>query len=215
SGATLTETQFDNLWNTVQGETPADWNWNGNAQDLCIQRVHLRNLFVRLTLQYYADQSQHYGRYTLDRSESSTNAPVEIPERDEAFTAYVVRGSCLGLYGTDGNLQFRDILQDGEVVYTCRDGIWYRGTGYFGTRVGPTVRHPSPEEFVDALMAFMDPQVPVRPENILTSKEDLLAAIINYLSVGAYDNQSFAFGEARQALIDALANFTGSSTENP
>lgn len=215
SGATLTEAQFSNLWNTVQGRAPADWNWNGNADDLCIQRIHLDNLFVRLTLQYYQDQPQHRGRYTLDHRGITTNAPALLSDTAHAFTSYAIRGSHLGLHGTNGTLQFRDILQDNDTVYTCRNGIWYRGTGYFGTRMGPTVRHPSPEELVDALMAFMDPQVPLWPENIQASKEDLLAAIINYLSIGAYDNQSLAFSEAQQALIDAWEEFTGVNANDP
>ncbi|MCB1128554.1 MAG: hypothetical protein KDM81_18810 [Verrucomicrobiae bacterium] len=108
-----------------------------------------------------------------------------------------------------------DILQDSDAVYTCRNGIWYRGTGYFGSRVGPTVRHPTPEEFVDALMSFMNPQVPVWSENLESSKQELLAAIANFLSVGAYDNQSGAMSEAQQDMIDAWVDFTGANPNKP
>lgn len=215
TGAVLEADQFDSIWNTAQGQVPADWDWNGNREDLCIQRVDFGDLFVQLTLRYYENQPEHRGMYVLDSQEAPVNLPALLPNEASSFAPFVIRGTCLSLYGTDGAVQLRDIIQDNDAVYTCRDGVWYRGTGRLGNRVGPSIRHPTPEEFADALMAFLKPEIPVWSHNHATSKADLEAAIINFLTAGAYDNQSSAMGQAQQALIDAWVNFTGAAPNKP
>ncbi len=214
TGATLTTNQFNNLWMTAQGQVPADWNWNGNPGDLCIERMHLGDLFVEVSLRYYADAPQHRGKYTLDSQEVTTNAPALLPGLT-TFAPYVIRGTYLSLYGTNAVLQFRDIVQDNEIIYTCRNGIWYRGLGRLGSRLGPVIRHPTPEEFADGLIAFLSPEIPLWSQNNGSTKSDLAAAIVDFLSVGAYDNQSQAMGAAQQALIDAWVEFTGASPNKP
>ncbi|MCB1129210.1 MAG: hypothetical protein KDM81_22110, partial [Verrucomicrobiae bacterium] len=218
SGVALTTNQFNNLWSTAQGEVPADWNWNGNPDDLCIQRVDFGDLFVALTLRYYADEPQHYGRYTLDSRESTTNLTALLPYvsgQNPVFSPFVIRGTYLSLYGTNGVLQFRDIIQDNATIYTCRDGVWYRGLGRSGSRVGPAIRHPTPEEFADALAAFLSPEVPLWPDNGGATKSDMEAAIMNFLTVGATDNQGNAMNDAQEALIDAWVEFTGANPNKP
>ena len=215
SGATLTTSQFANLWTTAQGQTPADWNWNGDPDDLCIRPLHLDDLFVQVTLRYYTNAPQHHGKYTLDSRGITTNAPTLLPLPELPFSPYVIRGTYLSLYGTNDVVQFRDMLQEDAITYTCRNGVWYRGSGRLGNRVGPVIRHPTPEEFADGLMAFLSPQIPNWSQNTRASKSDLETAIVNFLTLGAQDNQSAAMAAAQQALIDALVAFTGAQPNKP
>ena len=218
SGATLTTTQFANLWTTAQGQTPADWNWNGDPDDLCIRPLHLDDLFVQVTLRYYTNAPQHHGKYTLDSRGITTNAPTLLPLPELPFSPYVIRGTYLSLYGTNDVLQFRDMMQDNNLTnltYTCRNGVWERGLGGFDKRVGPVIRHPTPEEFADGLLAFLDPKIPLWDQNPGSTKSDLETAIVNFLTLGAQDNQSAAMAAAQQALIDVLVDFTGAPPNKP
>jgi hypothetical protein len=214
SGATLTASQFSNLWVTAQGQVPAGWNWAGRAEDLCIERVQLADLFVRVTLRYHTPAPEHQGRYTLASQGFTTNAPALLPGLTN-FSPYVVRGTFLSLFGTNNVLQFRDVVQEEDVVYTCRNGVWHRGLGTYGSRVGPVIRHPTPQEFADGLMSFMSPEVPLWAQNTTATKAQLQSAITNFLSVGAYNNQSAAMGNAQKALIDAWVAFTGANPNKP
>ena len=212
SGAALTTAQFSNLWNAADGRKPADWVWDGDADDLCLQRVALSDLFVTVTLRYREDAPQHRGRY-LASAAPTTNGHTIL-----AFTPATntyLRGTLLSLFGTNGTLQFRDVLQENGRVYTCQDGVWRLGEGSSGSRIGPVVRHPSPEEFADALAAFMDPDVALWPNNTGTTKADLFSAITNFLAVGAYNNQGSAMDAAQQALIDGWVDFTGAQPNKP
>ncbi len=214
TGATLTASQFSNLWVTAQGQVPAGWTWAGRADDLCVERVHLADLFVRVTLRYHTTASEHQGRYTLDSQGFTTNAPALLPGLTN-FSPYVVRGTFLSLYGTNNVLQVRDVLQEDDVIYTCRNGVWHRGLGTFGSRVGPVIRHPTPQEFADGLMSFMSPEVPRWSQNTTTTKAQLESAIINFLTVGAYSNQTSSMGTAQKAMIDAWVAFTGANPNKP
>jgi hypothetical protein len=217
SGAVLDANEFGNLWNIAQGQVPADWNWNGNPEDLCIQRMQLGDLFVQVTLRYHEDESQHEGMYTLDNQPAGAVLPAVLPNGASTFTTFVIRGTYLSLYGTNGltQLQFRDIIQDNDAIYTCRDGVWYRGMGRLGSRVGPSIRHPTPEEFADGLAAFLNPEIPLWSQNDEATKADLETAIMDFLTVGAYDNQSREMGDAQEALIDAWVAFTGAQPNKP
>ncbi len=214
SGASLTVGQFSNLWSTAQGQVPSDWNWSGNPGDLCIERVHLDDLFVRITLRYHNSSAEHRGKYTLGSQGLTTNSPAQLPGLTN-FVPYVIRGTSLSLYGTNNVLQFRDVVQEDDLVYTCRNGIWYRGLGNGGTRVGPVIRHPTPQEFADCLMNFLSPEVPLWSQNTTSTKSNMETAIINFLTAGAYNNKSSAMGTSQKALIDAWVAFTGANPNKP
>lgn len=213
SGAALTSAQFSNIWNAAQGQVPAGWNWQGNPDDLCIQRVHLGELFVTVTLRYHSDQPAHRGLYSIGSEPGTTNAATLLPANP--FTAQFLRSTYLSLFGTNGALQFRDVLQEDGMVYTCQNGIWRQGEGTRGSRLGPVIRHPTPEEFADAIDAFMDSQVALWPENTSSTKADMFRAITNFLAVGAYNNQSGAMSAAQNVLIDRWVDFTGANPNKP
>lgn len=215
SGTTLGAGQFSNLWSAAQGRAPVDWDWNGNPADLCFQRISFGDLFVELTLRYYEDEPQHRGMYTLDNQHALTSLPALLPNGADSFAPFIVRGTYLSLYGANGVLQFRDIIRDNAIVYTCRNGIWYRGFGRIGSRVGAVIRHPTPEQFVDGLAAFLDPGIPLWPQNTTTSKDEMEAAILNFLALGVSDNQSSAMSVAQETLIDAWVEFNGATPNAP
>ncbi|MCB1128729.1 MAG: hypothetical protein KDM81_19695, partial [Verrucomicrobiae bacterium] len=209
TGATLRQKDFDAIWSTPQGIMPADWEWEGDPNDLCVEQIHLGPLFTEVTLRYYADDASHFGTYAV----ASHPVPNDLPAllSTNTFRTHLLRGSFLSLYGTDGALQFRDILQDDGLIYTCRDGVWHRGMGNLGSRVGPVIRHPTPEEFSDCVAAFMSPEVPLWSDNDSAGKEDLVLALLQFLQTGAEDNQGGAMDEAQEELIDVLVAFTGAN----
>jgi hypothetical protein len=213
TGAALTSEQFNNLWNAARGQIPAGWNWDGNPDDLLIERVQAGDLFVSVTLRYYQDTPPHRGLYLVSSDPVSTNLPSLLPTTP--LTNSFLRGTYLSLHGTNGALQFREILQESGLTYTCQDGMWRLGQGVRGNRIGPVVRHPTPEEFADALGAFLDMGVAVWPDNTSATKQDMVRAITNFLAMGAYDNQSAQMSAAQSALIDAWVAFTGAQINKP
>jgi len=212
NGAALTTAQFSNLWTGLEGQKPADWNWEGDGADLCVNRVSLKDLFVTLVLRYREDTAPHRGRY-LVASGLDTNGHAFLTSTP--FTNSFLRGSHLSLFGTNGVLQVREVLQDDGRIYTCQDGVWRLGEGTSGSRLGPVIRHPTPEEFTDALVAFLDPGVSLWPDNGGTSKAQMFSAITNFLAQGAYQNQGPGMDDAQSALIDAWVDFTGAQPNKP
>lgn len=212
NGATLSSAQFSNLWNTAPAAIPSDWSWPGEPADLCIERIPLDDLFVTVVLRYHADAPPHRGRYLVSHA-PGTNGHALLPSTP--FTNAFLRGSQLTLLGIDGTLQFRDVLQESGRKYTCQNGVWRLGEGSSGSRLGPVIRHPTPEEFADALLAFMDPEVSLWPNNGGASKQQMFQAITNFLALGAYENYGGDMLTAQNALIDAWVDFTGAQPNKP
>ena len=212
NGVQLTTAQFSNLWSVLDGQKPADWNWAGDAGDLCVTRLSLADLFITLVLRYREDTAPHRGRYLVAPG-LGTNGHSLLARTP--FTNCFLRGSHLSLFGTNAVLQVREVLQDNGRIYTCQDGIWRLGEGSSGSRLGPVIRHPTPEEFVDALVAFLDPGVTLWPDNGGTSKAQMFSAITNFLAQGAYHNQGPGMDDAQSALIDAWVDFTGAQPNKP
>jgi prepilin-type N-terminal cleavage/methylation domain-containing protein len=112
SGFLATAT-FSNLWHTAPGTVPSGWNWNGNPDDLLIQRVNLADQFVEVVLNATGTQ---FGRYTIDRG--LTNVLFAAPA-----SLFVVRGTRLGLHGADGRLQTLEIVNE-PMTLAFATGIW-------------------------------------------------------------------------------------------
>lgn len=215
TGATLTTAQFSNVWNTIQGARPAGWVWDGDPNDLFVQRVHLGDLFVKLKLQYYTKtNATDRGYYAVTSSPLLAEANrASLAAPDYALTNYYIRGSYLSLYGPDGVLQFRDILQDDGLIYTCQNRVWRQGLGSRGFRVGPVIRHPTPEEFADCLEIFLTQELWAGNPDV--SLSDMLYNITNFLATCAYDATDGHRLQAQSDLLDAWADFTGASINKP
>jgi hypothetical protein len=81
--------------------------------------------------------------------------------------------------------------------------------------MGPVIRHPTPEEFADVLGAFLDSGVSLWPDNDSATKQDLVSAITDFLTTGAYNNDSPQMSAAQAALIDIWVAFTGAQPNKP
>lgn len=213
TGGVLTTAQFNSFWNCAQGQRPSGLAWDGDPDDLLVQRVHLEDLFAKVTLQYYSAAAVDQGKYVVSSESANAGSPAALIS--SPFSAYYLRGTYLALYGPNGALQFRDVLQESDLVYTCQNGIWRRGQGNRGSRVGPVVRHPTPEEFADALEFFLMDEVTLWPNNTTASKQDMLLAITNFLAVGAYNNQGASMATAQSTLINRWVSFTGAQPNKP
>lgn len=104
---------FSNLWHATPGSVPAGWSWAGNPDDLVIQRVNLADQFVEVALNTTGVQP---GRFSIDRG--STNSLSNTPT-----SLFVVRGTRLGLHGTDGSLQSLEVVNE-PMTLAFATGIW-------------------------------------------------------------------------------------------
>jgi hypothetical protein len=214
-GATLTTAQFSNIWSAAQGQKPAGWEWTGSPNDLCIGRVHFGDLFVSLVLKYYTTNTTDRGRYAVASDRFVTNTPATLAAT--SVTNSYLRGSYLFLYspGSTVTPQFADILQEDNLTYTCQNGVWRRGEGVGANRVGAVIRHPTPEEFADAVLMFMDPETTLWPNNTESTKDQLLYAVLNFLGKGATNNLGEAMSDAQELMIDRWVQFTGAGPNSP
>ncbi len=112
NGLATTAAAFTNVWNTAPGAVPAGWTWNGEGDDLRIERLDLGSVFVPLLLNYdtWTVHLTNRGRFTIDQS--TTNA---LPSSLMVYGAAYIRGTMLGLHGhngTTGTLQTSEVLSE-------------------------------------------------------------------------------------------------------
>lgn len=122
TSGTATAADFAALWNAPDGTVPASWNstWNGNPDDVKIQRINLSPLFVNLVLSTYTSSLQ--GQYKIrDTDNTFYSAPTGT-----GTNAYYLRGTVLDLYSgpaTNAVLNHSAML-DRDISYVFEDGIW-------------------------------------------------------------------------------------------
>lgn len=110
-------TAFNEIWNTPAGSVPASWNtYAGQGQDVIIQRLPLRPLFHRLLL--VNNDLQGTGRFSIDGSPSRP-----VPTNGMGWDAFYINGTVVGLHGTDGTLQSRELLTE-DASYVFEFGYW-------------------------------------------------------------------------------------------
>jgi type II secretory pathway pseudopilin PulG len=139
TSGTLSETNFNNLWNWTDQSlnAPSDWptSWNNYGRDLLVQRINLAPLFVHLTLQNYPPPplSTIQGQYAIDRW--ATN-PVPNSPYYNGVNAYLLKSTVLSLLqdvGSGGTPQADQVLsRDASFFYIQQ--VW-RGTLAYGTNI--------------------------------------------------------------------------------
>ncbi len=116
-------TVFNLVWDSTDGQAPANWTWGGRWEDIAVHRLSLLPLFTRLTLVNAATQM---GRFSID----NTNTHVALPSTN--FSSFYIVGTVLGLHGDqpkqNGRLQAVQVLQD---VGTITNGAPYYLTPIF------------------------------------------------------------------------------------
>lgn len=108
---------FQEIWNASAGTVPASWStYTGQGNDLVVQRVQLRPLFHRLVL--INNDLQGTGRFSIDGS-----PPRAVTTNAMGWEAFYINGTVIGLHGTDGTLQTRELLTQ-DVSYVFEFGFW-------------------------------------------------------------------------------------------
>jgi hypothetical protein len=110
SGFATTSAVFSNLWYTADGEMPVGWTWPGDPDDLTMERLNIRDLFVDVTLNYdtWTVSFTNRGRITIDDSATNT-----LPGFSTVYTTRYLASTVLGLHSHDGTA---DTLQSSEVL---------------------------------------------------------------------------------------------------
>lgn len=133
SGFAVSSDAFSNAWYTVEGEMPAGWGWEGDPEDLTMERLNLRDLFVDVTLNYdtWTVSFTNRGRFTVDNS--LTNY---LPGFSTVYSTRYLASTVLGLHshtGTSDTLQSSEILRD-PASYVYEIDTW-RGRLFTGRGV--------------------------------------------------------------------------------
>jgi type II secretory pathway pseudopilin PulG len=113
SGVASSTNAFNELWNLADKAVPASWTWGGTGEDLLVQRVHLQALFFPVVLN---DFSLQPGRFSVN---DSTNTVLPT----KPFTTYLLAGSVLGLHGSDGTVQAREVVTR-PMSFAHEAGVW-------------------------------------------------------------------------------------------
>jgi type II secretory pathway pseudopilin PulG len=116
NAADLASGNFNTIWNTPDGQTPAGWTWTGNGDDLRIQRINLAPIFHRLKL---VNQSPLFvGKFGIENYPSNS-----VPTDGNGWDSYYLHGTYISLRDSNGNEQARHILT-GDVSFVYEWGVW-------------------------------------------------------------------------------------------
>jgi type II secretory pathway pseudopilin PulG len=198
SGFASSPDAFSNLWYAVDGVMPAGWNWDGNPDDLVMERLNLQELFVDLTLNYdtWSVTFTNRGRFTVDNSATNTLPGTNV------YTSHYLKGTVLGLHshgGHTGTLQSSEVLQEsGSYVYEI--DTW-RGSLF----TGPGVRQLAGTDLQAAHDVFMlSPWNDNAKGNPAVTQADVTDDMIDYL-VTYLDWANRGFPANDTAMIQAKA----------
>jgi prepilin-type N-terminal cleavage/methylation domain-containing protein len=172
SGVASTSSAFSNIWNVPEGTVPAGWSWNGQGEDLKVQRIHLADAFVPLILNNTMTNRQ--GRYAIEGSSLVTLPVAPSYIVASTFTAYFLDGSHLALY--DQN----NVLQYGEILHEARSFDFALDTWRGGQEVVPEIRHPGPLDLQMVANAFLASSINPSAKNGATPS-NVYSAMITYM----------------------------------
>lgn len=189
NGFAATAEKFDELWSLVDGQVPGSWTWSGLGVDLKVQRVDLTPQFHYVTLNSI---DLLPGRFTVDSS-----AVTEVTRSPISF--YLLGGSVLGLVGTDGVTQSREVV-DRAVSFSFEAGIW-RGQVFAGTAL--TALTGSELEAVATSFLAAPANPAAQPAGSPTTTDQVYKAVQDYMS--AYNAWALAgypgSGSLRNAVV--------------
>lgn len=200
TGFAASSAEFSNVWYAVDGTMPAGWTWAGDPDDLTMERLNLRDLFVDVTLNYdtWTVSFVNMGRFTIDNSTTNT-----LPGMDtNVYTARYLAGTVLGLHSHTGDtdtLEASEILRE-PVSYVYEVDTW-RSQLFLGRAVrqlGGTDLQAAHDMFLAApwnINAQGSP--PVVQADVV---DDMIDYMVNYLD---WANRGFPTHD--RAILDAVA----------
>lgn len=198
SGFAASSEAFSNLWYAVDGTMPSGWHWNGNPDDLTMERLNLRELFVEVTLNYdtWTASVTNRGRFTVDHSTTNTLPGTVV------YTSHYLAGTVLGLHshiGSTDTLQSSEVLQD-SASYIYEVDTW-RGRLF----TGPSVRLLDGTDLQAVHNAFlMSPWNDHAKGSPAVTQADVVDDMIDYM-VNYLDWADRAFPANDKAMGDAKA----------
>lgn len=141
-----TADQFAGAWNTVGGGLPPCLNgtWNGDPDDLSLQRLEVGALFRRLILENV--DNWRNAPYSIETTNTLTTiAPSSRREM------WFLSGTVVNFHYSDNTLQAREYLLE-DASYTFENGRWTRylrygpnrSLGWFGEMVDKFLAAPAP-----------------------------------------------------------------------
>lgn len=213
SGAVLTSTLFNELWNTFDSQKPASWtNWTGQPADLIIERLDLAPFFLELKLSCTDPASSILPYYRINGTD------VTFASKSSTPTAWYIRGTELLLPEINGDwgAASREILRK-SAAYTWDNSVW-RAQGLPGV----AVRALTPNDYSAVSAAFQgtanNPEASpntstTNPQAVATKIETYMNAYKTWANAGfPYSGSKYnALVSARSAMVSATANLTVSS----
>lgn len=123
-----TASAFLGIWNTAPGQLPSGWSaGNGDAEDLAIERLDLRSLFVRVVLSNV--DPGNAAPYSLQGTDSAPgSAIISIPTGNRVET-WLFLGTVVNLHYANQSLQAREVLRE-DISYIFENGRWNRYLNY-------------------------------------------------------------------------------------
>jgi prepilin-type N-terminal cleavage/methylation domain-containing protein len=148
-------TEFDNCWNTLEGQKPSTWAvWQGQGDDLRFQRIDLSQMFHKLILMNRDPD------VVAPFSLIETNAATRVLASGSQTVEYLLEGTVINFYMPSGVLQAKEILYQDE-SFVFENGRW-------GRRM--TVPEDDVGEFGQWAAAFLEAPAPPSPDFAATQQ---------------------------------------------
>lgn len=122
NGGTLSEADFNLLWETPDGSRPASglWaNWNGRPDDFLVQRIDYAPLFHHLVL---INRDTNFSA-TFTINGSSSIAVTNNPAYNAGWDSYYLEGTVVGLCKLNGTPLTRYVLTR-DISFVFEEGLW-------------------------------------------------------------------------------------------
>jgi hypothetical protein len=168
---------FSNIWVSLDDRLPTGWNnWNGERDDLIIQRINLEPLFEAVMLA--TSPGQEIGQFSVDGGVNILPVPGTTDPRNHV--AFYVRGTVLDLYDeqTAANKQYTEIVQE-SASFIFENRVWK--TKLMAT--GSLLEHRTPEDLELAFQEFMSrTNIPTGSDLQTHSRSNICYLLTNYMN---------------------------------
>jgi hypothetical protein len=171
SGAALSTTEFNAIWDAPEGAKPSTstWtSWAGSADDLRIKRLNLEPLFYQLIL--VDRDTANPAFFSID----STLMPVPTTNSPPGWNRYYLDGTIVGLHTTNGVVQSRYSLKR-SISFVFQSGSWPQETpsrpAFSGTG----------SDFVNHALGFFSSRTNPYPQSVGASQESVMMAMYAFM----------------------------------
>lgn len=207
-GGKVSASAFSNLWFTQHGSLPHGFTWSGDPHDLCIQRIHLLDLFHPVAFNH-ADSEGPHTNGTLRLPGMPAFAPPSGAPNPSVL--WLLQGTSITLSNAADGSRLSEIIRD-PTSFTYEKGFWLRGAQGLSS---PSTRlsRISGADFERAVDAFLAASTnsPGNNPGSATAAAAAVNAISNYVLWGTQGPNPTSLqkmGEAKTAMRSAFLNYT-------